>query len=701
MLRLPRRFPSTLPLVVLAAAAGCADDGDLFGRRAQLVQYASCDALEQDLERRALEEIMGAMHGWGGDRGAVDDGAEPESDGASDDGGGGREGEDYSGTNNQEAGVDEADLVKTDGERIYLVDGSGLHLFAVPEYGELDPASLTPIEGSPTELLLDAEHGRAAVFSMVYVDQLPEEHPLRAQIATGDERGSMPWRTWGLSKVTILDVRDAEEPKVEREVWLEGWYQTARRTGTTARVILNGHINVPGVDDWWSYAYEDDGSPRAELEIRSILAAKIRAADLVDLIPRAYVRGADGGIEPRSLVGEGCRDFFYPEDSAGRGTTSILSFALDGDAPTFDTETIVSNWATVYASTDRLVLAEQTWDWWWPYREIEPGELFTPSTNLHAFDVSEDGATSYVGSGRIDGTVINQFALDEQDGYLRVAATTRPWRMWSEAEQDPPPPPESHVYVLEEGAEGLDVIGHVGGIAPGEQIFSARFDGDRGFMVTFEQTDPLFTLDLSDPTDPRVVGELDVFGFSTYLHPIEGDRLLAIGVGGDEDGANWETQVSMFDASDFAAPALMDTERLTSEGWGWSEALYEHKAFTYFAPKGLLAVPISSYEMVGTGEETTYTYHAKLELLEVGEDGFARRGAVDHSGFYDDGNWWTSVDIRRSIFMGDFVYALSGRAITVSRLSDLQQVGAAELPIPPAPYWWWPGEGGAEDDGAP
>jgi hypothetical protein len=686
-------------LFLAPLATACDDGGDPApgSRRVELVQYASCSDLEQDLKARAHQELEAYLTSWGWGWYGEGDGAPPEAGGAdssADGSGGGRqEGSDYSGTNNQEDGVDEADLVKTDGYRIYLVNGNRLHVFGVPEFGQLVDLSVTELEGQPTELLLDADAGRVAVFSMVPVDQLPEDHPMRARVGAQRDGIDWYWRTWALSKITVLDVSDPAAPALEREVWLEGWYQTARRIDHSVRVVESGHIFVPGVDDLWTLAYDADGNPRDIDEIRQLASARIDSADLVDLIPRMYRREPDGSVSDVSLAGSSCGSFYYPTDSAGRSTTSIVSFDLASHELALDADTVVSNWATVYASRDRLYLAEWAWDWWWwTAGAAEPGEIVQPATNIHAFDIAQAGAAHYVGSGRIDGTVINQFALDEQDGLLRVAATTRPWRMWSddpEVNDDPVPAPESHVYVLGEGAGGLAEVGHLGGIAPNEQIFAARFTPDKAYLVTYEQVDPLFTVDLSAPRAPRLAGELDVFGFSTYLHPLAGDRVLAIGVGGDEGGANWQTQVSLFDVSDMAAPSLVDAESLVSEGWAWSEALYEHKAFQYFAPKQLLAVPLSSYTESFDGQEYTYDWNSRLELVTVDPaTGLARAGSIDHSRFYGP-DWWGMPEVRRSIFMGDYIYAISARAITAHALDGLGEVAAEELPGPSDQYWWW------------
>ncbi|HUS68409.1 MAG TPA: beta-propeller domain-containing protein [Kofleriaceae bacterium] len=701
-----RRLPYSLPLL-LGLACGDNQGGDLppGSRRVELVQYASCSTLEADIKSRAIAELDAIMAGYGQGGWGVDDGGDPaaedgDSAGGGEGGGGdGRtEGEDFSGTNNQEDGVDEADLVKTDGYEIYLVNGNRLHVFGVPTFGQLDAQSETEIEGVPQQLLLDADNDRVAVFSMVYVDTLPEDHPMRQRLGRQEANDVWSWRTWAISKITLLDVSDPTAPALERELWLEGWYQTARRNEHSARVVANGQILIPGLDDWWLYAYDANGNPLDEDAVRAAAEARINAADVEDLIPRMYERLPSGAISVHSLAGTDCHEFYYPTDSAGRGTTSIISVDLASDDLDFDADTIVANWATVYASNDHLYLAEWAWDWWWGYYQLEPGEVFTAATNLHAFDISQAGKTSYLGSGRIDGTVVNQFALDEEDGLLRVAATTQPWRIWSEdTANEPQPVPESHVYVLERNGSELDVVGHLGGIAPNESIQSARFTGDKGFVVTFQQIDPLFTIDLSNPRTPRLAGELEVFGFSSYLHPIADGRLLSIGVGGDENGANWRTQVSMFDVSDFDAPSLVDSEELATEGYAWSEAQWEHKAFQYFAPAKLLAVPVSSWiDSYDQDTDTyTYTWTSKLELISVDTDtGLGHRGSIDHSSYYNnlDQEWWSSPEVRRSIFMGDFIYAISARAITVHALDDLDQVQAQPLPGPTADqyyYWWW------------
>lgn len=671
----------------------CTDGGNsgphLVSRTTALVQYQSCADLERDLKQVITEEVEADIDRstdprWGFPESDTA-GESPPSDGA-DDGGGREEGVDYSGTNNQENGVDEADFVKTDGYHLYTVNGNRLHIFGVPEFGTLVPESTTELEGHPREMLLDGD--RLAVFSMISVDTLPEGHPLRALVGSDTDQGGWYWRSDALTKLTILDVSDRGEPQLLRELYLEGWYQTAREVDGSVRVGAFSWINMSW--SWWQFWDVAQQSPELA---KSLARARIASMTLAELLPNLYERNPDGAITTRAFVGDACQGWYRPTESQAHGVTSILSVDLRSADFEVDSDHIVTNWSTLYASTDTLVLTEAAYDWWWFYRWDEDPEQL----NVHSFDISQPGTTRYLASGRIEGYLTDQFAIDEENGFLRLATTTDLWRRWWLEDQSQQPQPETHVWVLAQQGANLATVGKLDGIAPGERLFAARFMPDRAYLVTFEQIDPLFTIDLTNPLSPRLVGELEVPGFSTYLHPIADGKLLSIGVGGDENGANWRTQVSMFDASDMAHPRLDDVEVLVNEeGWGWSEAQWEHKAFQYWAPKKLLAVPMSSYtdEYDSDTGHYSYRYLARLELINVDLDtGLSKRGTIDHSSFYnsDRDHYWWYRDIRRTIFMGDYIYAISDRAITVHRTSDLGQVTAQTLPgyTEGDWYWWW------------
>jgi len=679
------RLSPALTAALALAACGDNDRPDrlhLVSSTTQLVQYDSCGALERDLKQMLKDEVDAEIDGIGNGRGgpAEDGGGAPSPQAP-----GREEGVDYSGTNNQEDGVDEADLVKTDGYHVYVLNGNRLHIFGVPVFGQLTPESVTPIEGYPTEMLIDRDAGKAAVFSYIDVYSLPEDHPLRRAVGYGADDGGWWWRIGSVTKITVLDVSDRRHPSLVRELFFEGQYQTARKVDASVRMAAYSWLNFSVLWGWWTYWNESNGDVEYT---RRRAHEDIDALALHDLIPALYVRTPDGELTTNSLSSDSCRSYYRPTDSHAHGVSTILSFDLFGSALHVDADHVISNWATFYASTDTLVLTEAAHDWWWYWDwEDDPEHL-----NVHAFDISHPGETHYLGSGRVQGWLFDQFSIDEEDGHIRLATTTNMWRRWW---VENPPPAENHVWVLERQGHELATVGHLGGIARGETITTARMMGDKGFLVTFERRDPLWTLDLSDPRDPRLVGKLEVPGFSTYLHPMAGDHLLSIGVGGDENGANWKTTVSLFDVGNFAHPSLTASLPLAmDDGWGWSEALWEHKAFTYWPPEKLLAVPQSSYRAVATPEGyPEYQYLSRLELVTVDpETGLAHKGAIDHSGYYnsDPDQYWNYVDIRRSIFMGDYVYAISDRAVTVHRTADLTQITAQELPgWLPGQYWWW------------
>lgn len=678
----------TLALPVIAAAsllaAGCDDDG-LNSQTTELVQYQSCAALERDLRsviqaelESMIDQAADPRWGWGLDDAA--DGGSPPSSG---EGGGRQEGVDYSGTNNQEGGVDEADFLKTDGYHVYALNGNRLHVFAVPTFGQLDAVSVTPLEGHPRQMLLDGD--RVAVFSTIDVERLPAEHPLRTRVGQSTEDAGWYWRADLVTKLTVLDLSDRAQPRLEKELYLEGWYQTAREIDGSVRVAAYSYIT--GFWSWWRFWDAAGGNPAVA---RWLVRQWVATVTLDQLLPNLYLRTPDGELVTRRFTGDACRSFYRPTDSHGRGVTSILSLDLRDPDLAIDSDHVVTNHSTVYASTDTLVLAEPAHDWWWYYDHQRDPDLL----NVHAFDIASPGVTRYLASGRIQGWVPDQFAIDEEAGRIRLATTTDVWRRWW-LDGDDQPPSESHVWVLERRGGRLRTVGHVGGLGLEERLFAVRFLPDRAYLVTFRQTDPLYTIDLSDPVAPRVAGELEIPGFSTYLHDVGSGKLLSIGVGGDETGANWRTQISLFDVADMSSPQLFDVEVLVNEdGWGWSEALWEHKAFQYWAPRRLLAVPMSSYASEWVGDEYHYRYLSRLELVTVDlEAGLSRHGSIDHSAYYnaDPDHWWSFRDIRRTIFMGDFIYAVSDRAITVHRADDLGQVTAQLLPghDPDDWYWWW------------
>ena len=698
----------------------------------QLFAYDDCEDLEQALKssleeeyRTLLLQAIEEQYYYGGGMWMDDAEVAMAEDSASDGGATSTprstpnrvEGEDFSGTNNQEAGVDEADFVKTDGYHIYYLQGNNLHIFGVPEFGELEATASMALAGTPAAMMLDGD--QLVVISNLNPWRIHGSHPVVDAMGWNDAYGS--WRTNSLTKFTVLDITNRSQPEVDRELYIEGSYITAREVSGTVRTVTHAWMNIQGLQSWlnlpngyWNLDYDDP----LRLEIREKVAwetmvnnaAVLDEMTLEDLIPQVYEY--DNGVVTTYAMSDGdCRDFVAPEDGLNRGISSIFSLDLTSSTFDFEVDHVVGTYPQVYASTDVLVLAESAFDWWWFWGNDGLNEM----TNLHTFDISAPDATLYTGSGRVNGTVVNQFALSEYEGVLRVASTTGQWARWW---MDNPEPMSSQVVTLvrsvdvETGKQVLVEAGRVDGIAPGERIWSARYDGDRAYIVTFEQIDPLWVIDMSDPSEPTILGELKVPGVSTYIHPLSRDHLLTIGLApanADGTGLDWSgTQLSLFDVSDTTNPlqdaalriSPVSRDRAHEWSWSWSEANYEHKAFQYWAPKALLAVPLSTYRSVDWYENGRYYYKyeyiSKLVLVEVNEtEGtLSVYGEVNHSSLYDgnedQNRWWDDRNIRRSIFMGDFVYAISSAGVTATNLTTLTETASLAIPYS-SPYNYYDG----------
>ena len=687
----------------------------------QLFSYDDCQDLEEALKQSIEEEYriqllqaVQEQYSYGG-VGIWDDVAFAEDSAAAEGGNTATTrstptrvaGEDFSETNNQEAGVDEADFVKTDGYHIYYLQGQRLHIFGVPEFGDLVDASNTTLSGTPVAMMLDGD--QLVVISNLNPWSIDQSHPVVDAMGWDEEYGS--WRTSSLTKFTVFDITDRSQPEIDRELFIEGNYITAREINGTVRTVTHAWMDIQGVQSWlnlptgyWNLDYEDP----LRLEIREKIAYQtmeanreaLDAMSLGDLIPQVY-EYSGGEVNVHAMNDNACRDFVAPEDGFNRGISSIFSLQLNAETFDYDVDHVVGTYPQVYASTDLLVLAESAFDWWWFWGNNGANEM----TNLHTFDISASDATLYTGSGRVNGTVVNQFALSEHEGVLRVATTTGQWaRWWME---DPEPMSSQLVTLvrnidLETEKQILVEAGRVDGLAPGERIWSARFDGDRAYIVTFEQIDPLWVIDVSDETNPTVLGELKVPGVSTYIHPLSRDHLLTIGLGpanADGTGLDWSgTQLSLFNITDPSTPTQDTALRLSpvasSDGdgwqWSWSEATYESKAFQYWAPASMLAVPLSTYRYTETYQDGRYSwsyeYVSKLMLVNIDEvnGSMSVHGEVNHSSLFSNEDtqrvWWDDQNIRRSIFMGDFVYAFSSAGVTATHLETLNETARVVLP---------------------
>jgi uncharacterized secreted protein with C-terminal beta-propeller domain len=347
---------------------------------------------------------------------------------------------------------------------------------------------------------------------------------------------------------------------------------------------------------------------------------------------------------------------------------TVLTVDLSRGLPSVDSDAIMSDADIVYGSPKRLYVATRRW--------LAPQVLERPepppvNTQINAFDVSDPQRTTYAGSGQVRGFLLNQFALSEQDGVLRVASTEGP-EWW---EGGPPPQSQSYVTTLDATSATLDQLGQVGDLGKGQKIFAVRFIGDVGYVVTFRQLDPLYTVGLSDPAHPRVIGSLELAGYSAYLHPISKDLLLGVGQDASDTGRQQGTQLSLFDVSDPANPTRVAKYQVGQNASSTAE--FDHHAFLYWQPRELAVVPLRDYS-------STRPFLGAVGF-KVTRTGIEEVGRVEH----DWGEWPGEVD--RSVVVGDRLFTVSGLGVKASDLATFADAGRAEFPQPERPQYHGPG----------
>lgn len=586
----------------------------------KLVAFDSCEQLLSSLRDAAANVVgpwgfanFGGM--WRGGGVVTDSNALGRSDLTSGGKAAAPPGQEFSGTNNHEAGVDEPDLVKTDGKRIVTLAHGSLKV--------VDVASRT-ISGSLTLSSADDPSGKSAV----NVTELLLAGD-RALVLGYDYKAGIDGVP-GVSgaQMTLVDLAGA--PKVIGRFTIEGGLLDARQIGGTARVVVVSRPTVKFPDT--SKFGNDDA--RIAANRSAVMAAPVEA-----WLPHwTAVDGAGKRTEGRVDCGAVSRPTTYSATSM----LTVLTFDLAGAAlGGGDPVSVVADGDTVYANGPSLYVAnDQRWrmavDMVRTKKAVSPPP---PLTQVFKFDISGAGRPRFVASGEVPGWLLNQYSMSEWDGHLRIATTTSLENTTSSA-----------VYVLRLNGGQLTAVGHVDGLGKGERIYSVRFIGTTGYVVTFRQTDPLYTLDLRDPSSPKVVGELKIPGYSAYLHPAGDGKLLGLGQDANAQGRVQGMQVSLFDVRDPAHPARVAQHQ---EKGGHSEAEYDPHAFLYWAPLGLLAVPVWDDRQ------------PSVVVLKVSDTAITEAGAITHPGRY--------TTIRRSLIVGGTLWTLSEQGLKATDASTLAE----------------------------
>ncbi len=571
-------------------------------------------------------------------------GPKPADRAAAPRGGGAEKAKSASGTNNQVAGVDEADIVKTDGRYVYFAMNGALRIVEA-----MNPrvVSVTKIPGSVRELFVEGD--RAVVYTASGGGQKPCTYGYDCVFA-GDGTAT---------KILVLDIADRAAPKTVREIDLSGSLMAARRVGSAVHtVVADGDASVPAYSTWPS-DLPMCGNPEKVVRAR---LAKLKVENEKRIMANTWFPT----IREKGVEKPLCGGLLRTAMDDGQAFTTVVSFDLDAPEAPAVTSTLESRPGAVFASASTLYLSvvhqKQAGSRWYSfYRSVDE------VSEIHAFRIGEHAKeTRYLGSGVVPGHVLNQFAMDEWYGYLRVATTRG---------RVPDPTVESAVSILAPGEGGnLVRVGAVEHIARGEDIRAVRFDDDRGYVVTFKKTDPLFVVDLYDPARPSILGELKIPGFSTYIHRIDPAHLLSIGFDADDHGSFAYFNgiiLQLFDVRDATDPKLLHKEKIGTRGSS-SEAATNHLAFNYLADRGMLAIPMTVCEGGGDGQFGSELAFSGLYVYDVSvEKGFTRLGGIDHgTRGVSCGTWWSNAEsaVKRSVFLDDLVYSIANDRVKVQRL---------------------------------
>jgi uncharacterized secreted protein with C-terminal beta-propeller domain len=534
-------------------------------------------------------------------------------------------GVDYSGTNVQVAGVDEADKVKTDGAYLYIARGTIVYIASAYPPGEAKLISRIDLHTQVGDLYIAGDklvvfsHNNTA-YSIEPSTKMPGIMP--------------PFPVTQTTNIRVYDVSDRVKPTLDREIKLEGNYVASRMIGNYVYIIAQKGAGL--VDAKAQPPTIQEGSKTYQIQPTDIL----------------YYRNSS---EP---------SYSY--------TTIMSVFTQHPDVPPQSETLLLGFSSTIYVSQKNLYLTVGKWS----------------NTTIHKIGLIS-GAIKPVAEGTVPGWVLNQFSMDENEGYFRIATTTGRlwwgWRVGTTADQ------RSAVYVLD---QNMKTVGRIEGLAPKESIYSARFTGNRCYLVTFQKVDPLFVIDLTNPRNPTVLGKLKIPGYSNYLHPYDENHVIGIGkntVEANEGNFAWYQgiKISIFDVSDVSNPKEMAMIEVGDRGSD-SPALSDHRAFLFSRERNLLVVPILEAKINPTkygGNPPANAYgdfvYQGAYVFEISLKGISLRGRVTHlqdDALLKSGYWFNSeFSVERSLYIGDYLYTISGRMVKINGLSDLKELGSITL----------------------
>ena len=588
----PRQLLSTTVATPPATAALAAAAAQTAPPVAQFTRFTSAQDLEQYLIQDALTRYQGLFgqtywdwRYWPDYANITTVGGATTSSGTT-----GSTPLDYAGTNTQIAGVDEGDLVKTDGHWLYMLTNQELVIVDDWPADQMHVESHTKLLGQPVAEYLNGN--RLTILSNGGGGIMP----LLSTAAPATIVASTWWNpTWWNPKltVTVLDVTDRTAPTVVQSTDLDGMLIDSRAVGNHVYLVMRDNFflpqpNVIPPSDSGNSGGDSGSSVTTDpfvfigticgqggtYETQDQYLARVTGHALELTLPTYTAHAADGSVLKTGLVNE-ATDIYQPGSSNETYLASVVTFDMASDlpGPASSVSVPAQDASHLFASQQNLYLFGNVWS------------NNTATTSILKFSRDDTvGRVDFVAAGSVPGNLLNQFSADEYQGDLRVA-TSIGWGSGA----------SSGIYVLRQADQDLSIVGQLDGLAPGESIYSARFLGNLAFLCTFLGRDPLWVVDLSTPEQPKVSGQLDIPGFSNYLQAIGDGYVIGIGRDADPTTGAWRSpQVSLFDVSDPAHPQLVDRYSIDVGPWAWSDAFSDHHAVGYYPEYGVLTLSMRS-----------------------------------------------------------------------------------------------------------
>ena len=414
------------------------------------------------------------------------------------------------------------------------------------------------------------------------------------------------------TSIKVYDISDRGNPVLKRNFSVDGNYFSSRMIGDYVYVVATQ----------WAVFIETD-----------VFLPRVHSDNETDVIPADDI-------------------YYYNFSDSSYSFTSIVALNIQNDAqkPTHET-ILLGGTSTIYVSQNNIYLTFPNYTW----QENE-----TMKTTIQRIKINKQAIT-FAAQGEVPGYILNQFSMDEHNGYFRIATTTNNWRTFAEEATS-----KNNVYILD---MNLNIVGKLEDLAPGEQIYSARFMGDRCYLVTFKQIDPFFVIDIANPTEPKVLGYLKIPGFSGYLHPYDKNHIIGIG---KQDN---NVKLSLFDVTDVTDPT--ETAKYIVEAeYSDSPVLYDHKAFLFDKPKQLLALPVSTGSLWLKSGNSGYWQGAYIFDTSL-EQGFILEGTITHQNIADQFEY--NYSVRRILYIGDVLYTISGIKVKMNNLETLAEINEVDI----------------------